>query len=402
MKTNFTYLIPICLVIFLTLLRCREPYNPPISNSNLNYLVVDGIIINGQDSTIVNLSRTDNISDSNFVPHPEFGARVTIIGAQGETYPLIEQTGGRYVTPQLNLNYNETYWLKIITSNGKQYISDSIPVKQTPAIDSLGWTKNGSTIQFYVNTHDAANNTRYYRWQYVETWQYNSIYNSDLIYENGALSVRTPSQNVYTCWNSNNSTDILVGTSTGLSQDVIFQQPLLLDSLSVYTYPVNIQLVLPELSQKFSSEYSLLVNQYAITPDAYVYWNNLKLNTEELGTLFSPEPSSQVQGNIHCITNPNEPVIGYIGASTLQQKRIFIKYNDLFLGSPTTPQIGCYEFGVPPDSFNFYFSKPILFTPVTYEFLNNGQLEGIYGAPTYCANCEFDGGVNVKPDYWPN
>jgi hypothetical protein len=57
---------------------------------------------------------------------------------------------------------------------------------------------------------------------------------------------------------------------------------------------------------------------------------------------------------------------------------------------------------MPPDSFNFYFSKPILFTPVTYEFTVNGQLESSDAAPTYCANCEFDGGVNVKPNYWPN
>jgi len=162
MKTNFTFLIPICLVLFLTLLRCRQPYNPSIAPSNLGYLVVDGIIINGQDSTIINLSRTENISDSNFVPQPEFGAHVTIIGLQGETYPLIEQTGGRYTSPQLNLNYNETYFLKIITSNGKQYISDSISAKQTPAIDSVGWKKNGSAVQFYVNTHDPLNNTKYY------------------------------------------------------------------------------------------------------------------------------------------------------------------------------------------------------------------------------------------------
>ncbi|HLY69408.1 MAG TPA: hypothetical protein VKR53_06740, partial [Puia sp.] len=64
--------------------------------------------------------------------------------------------------------------------------------------------------------------------------------------------------------------------------------------------------------------------------------------------------------------------------------------------------IGCYEFNVPPDSFNFYFSDPRLFTPVSYEFLNNGQLEYIYAAPTYCANCEAEGGINVKPFYWPN
>jgi hypothetical protein len=39
-----------------------------------------------------------------------------ILGAFGENYPLPEESAGRYVVPQLNLNYNETYQLKIITA----------------------------------------------------------------------------------------------------------------------------------------------------------------------------------------------------------------------------------------------------------------------------------------------
>src|ERR1700722_17573378 len=367
MRTN-NYRNIFLLLPLINGLSCRQPYFPSVAKSNLNYLVVDGTILNGADTTTITLSRTQNLTDSSYVLTGETGAQVSVIGENAETYPLIETGNGNYIAPQLNLNYNETYQLKIIRSNGNVYLSDSIPVKQTPPIDSVSWKDDSALMHFFVTTHDPSNNTRYYRWNYTETWQYRSTYFSKLIYQNGTLRERTPAENVYNCWSSANSTAILTGTSDALSQDIIYEQPILDDSLFTFLYPVNHQLILPGLSQKFTIEYSILVNQYAITEAAYAFWQNLKLNTEGLGGLFSPEPSSQIPGNIHCVTNPKQPVIGYITASTLQQKRIFINHFDLFHGSPATPEIGCYGFLAPPDSINYYFHYTQLFTPVDSAF----------------------------------
>src|ERR1700683_2223983 len=105
--------ILICSATYFQFIQCRQLYNPPVTRANLGYLVVDGIIINGEDSTIINLSRTQNITDSNSVPNPETGARISILGQNGETYGLTELTPGKYVTPALSLNYLENYQLKI-------------------------------------------------------------------------------------------------------------------------------------------------------------------------------------------------------------------------------------------------------------------------------------------------
>jgi hypothetical protein len=56
--------------------------------------------------------------------------------------------------------------------------------------------------------------------------------------------------------------------------------------------------------ERISSRYSTLVRQFAISPNTYNYWQNLK-NTEQLGTLFDAQPS-QLVGNAHCAV-PNEP-----------------------------------------------------------------------------------------------
>ena len=387
-----------CIVFF----DCRQTYSPNILRSNLNYLVVDGILVNGPDSTFISLSRTQNITDSNFSTKAETGANMMLLGEYGENFPLTEESAGKYVVPQLNLNFNETYQLKIITASGSVYLSDTIPVRQTPPIDSVSWKDNDTSVNIYVTTHDPLNKTWYYRWTYGETWQYNAISFSQLVYENGTIVTRTPAQNVYNCWSSDSSTSLLIGTSTGLSSDIIYEQPLVVDTLMVNYYPVNIPLLLPGLNQKFRTEYSIIVYQYAINQAAYNYWYNLKQTTEDLGGLFSSQPSSQVPGNIHNVANPNEPVLGYITASSVQEKRIFINHYDLFRGTAVTPQIGCTEFLVQPDSLYYYLHYTQLYIPLDSVENVFGQFLGIETAASYCADCRTNGGVTTKPPYWPN
>src|SRR5215471_1504426 len=131
------------MTIFFTayLSACREPYTPPSIKNENHYLVVNGFINSGNDSTIFFLGRTVGLTDSTINP-PELNAQVSILGEFGENYPLVNFGNGEYATGSLALNPSETYQLHIITSNGKEYLSDSIPVLQTPPIDSLNWRQD--------------------------------------------------------------------------------------------------------------------------------------------------------------------------------------------------------------------------------------------------------------------
>ncbi len=88
------------------------------------------------------------------------------------------------------------------------------------------------------------------------------------------------------------------------------------------TLPLPIQ-TLQENSEQVSYLYSILVYQSALTDSGYNYMSILQKNTESLGSIFDVQ-SSQLVGNIHCLTKPMEQVIGYISAGTIQQQRIFI------------------------------------------------------------------------------
>jgi hypothetical protein len=385
------------LLIFflLSVISCRKPYNPPATNVNVNYLVVEGVINSGPDSTIIQLSRTTALN-SGPKTVTETNAIVTVLSDAGDKYILTEGLPGTYTYNGLNLPTTKKYCLHITTSNGEQYQSAFMANEQTPAIDSVGYAVQGSGLQFNVSTHDNTNNTRYYRWDYDETWSYFSLNKSLIYYKNQQILPRLLNDSlIYECYEHGTpSNSIFVATSSHLAQDVISHAPLGYVAAS---------------TGKITRIYSLLVKQYAITGDAFTYWTLLKKNSEQLGSIFDAQPSS-LTGNIQCITNPAEPVIGFISVSTITTKRIFV--NGVYLpfpvpyNLPPPPQAEC-----PVDS--------ILFAPAfTYnvrlsdifaagENVPIGAVE-MYGvvigytyARTDCVDCRVLGGTNIKPSYWP-
>ena len=150
----------------ITMSDCKEVYNPPSVKNNPFFLVVDGIVVSGNDSTHITLSRTKSLTDS--APTvKELGAQVFVLGESGVSYPFTEIGNGQYATSQLPLNSTEQYQLKISTNDGNEFRSGFSKVLTSPSIDSVYWIQDSSGVQIYLNTHDPANNTRYYRWENI-------------------------------------------------------------------------------------------------------------------------------------------------------------------------------------------------------------------------------------------
>ena len=351
---------------------CKQAYEPPAIQVKTNYLVVDGIINSGQDSTIITLSRTKSLTDTGFTIIPELNASVFIEEEGGSSYLLSALGNGQYGTGPLILNNNKNYRLKI-QATGKVYSSDYVPVKQTPPIDSLSWEQPGN-LTFFVNTHDPNNTTRYYRWEYDETWQYQTPYESFYIFENGQIRNRDSSELVHICYRHANSNDIILGTSTQLSEDIITHVPLV---------------TIPQNSRKLSMTYSLNVRQYALTEEAFKYWQLLEKNTQRVGTLFDAQPS-QLIGNIHSESDPAEPL-----SPRRRSKRIFVTtYNLRNWHSPE--EIICTNKIVSYDSAIIYLSlDPTI--GVAYRVTGGG----VALSKHECYDCTLLGGTNKKPSFWP-
>jgi len=367
-------------ILMLLVTTCKKPYEPTVLIKGDNYLVVDGFINTSANGvTTLLLSRTKNLTDT-VVSIPERNASVRIISASGSNYPLQEQGDGMYVSNALQLNGNTQYGIQITTAGGKQYASDLVTPKQTPPIDSVSWVQDTAGVHVTVNTHDPQNNTRYYRWQYIQTWEYHAQLETAWGLQNNVIYPRTPTDQVFICYRTTNSTRVLLGSSAALSQDVISQMPL-------FTIPSN--------DSTLAQRMSILVKQYALTPAAHSYWQIIQKNSEQLGTLFDLQPS-QLEGNLHCISNPNEPVVGFVTAGTETQKRIFISVFDLYDWRSPRGSYNCLVLTIPQDPNDFSKWTYPDATYVPWYFATGS----IIIAKKVCIDCRESGGTTVKPAFW--
>lgn len=362
--------------IALCMLACRDQYPLPSEANNLKLLVVEGFL-NSNGPTSVRLSRTSNLSDPASVV-AESGAQVMVEGDDNTTAILTGNNSGEYTNPQLNLKTNQKYRLKIISADGKEYRSDFVPVQASPDVDSVHWKRTAEGVKFYVSTHDPQNKTWYYRWEYLETWEIHSALLSYYVYRDPNVVPRQDPFSIYFCWKNDLSKVILLNSSARLSQDVISAQPL-------HTIPIG--------TERISVRYSLLVKQYALTREAYQFWDILRKNTEQLGTLFDAQPS-QVLSNIHAVNDPNDPVIGFISAGSFAEKRIFVKESEV---APWPYRRECEPRNIPNDSLKFYFSN-MAWIPLEQWFIMN-FFAGYTAGLRNCVDCTV-GGSPVKPAFW--
>lgn len=370
------------MLLLLVPAQCRKPYVPVVFVKGDNYLVVDGFINTsaGGVTTIV-LSRTKNLTDT-VLSIPEQNATVFIQSAAGAVYPLQETgTQGNYNSSPLTLDGNAQYRVVVTTAAGKKYQSDLVAAKQTPAIDSVNWQQDSKGVQLFVNTHDPANNTRFYRWQYVQTWEYHSQLETSWGISNGVVYARNLTDQVHICYNTSFSTGVLLGTSAALSEDVISKAP-------IGTFLQN------DTTLQYRA--SFLVKQYALTPAAYFYWQIIQKNSQQLGTLFDLQPS-QLEGNIHALSDAAEPVVGYISAGTATEKRIFINKSDLQNWQAPPGTYNCQPVNVPQNPNNFLLVDLPDNSYGVWYFVSNGP---VVLAKNTCLDCTLNGGTNKKPAFW--
>ncbi len=406
MKKSITLL----LLAAIAAISCRKPYDPPAITKPNGYLVVEGTINSGADSTFIKLSRTINIS-SNAQISSELHAVVSVQGDQGTFYPLTEMGNGKYSCAGLNLDNAHQYRLSIKTTDNKQYQSAYMTELNSPAIDSVSWDTKGALnvpgVNIYVNTHDPSGKVLYYRWTYNETWAFHASFSS-CCYTNGdTILPRNAKMDITDCWQSDTSSNIILGSSAKLSKDVILKAPV--------TQVVS-------TAEKLETTYSILVTQYALTADGYNFYKNVRLTSQGLGGIFDAEPS-QINGNITCVSNPAEPVIGYIGVGATTKQRIFITTAQLpsWAAIPFYPGCTIFMIGVPPheccsygvggfnevDEYINYLSSSFFkgttslpLVPVAPIGLPGQPPTGYTATERQCADCTLRG-TNKKPAFFP-
>ena len=379
MKRN--YISTVILSILFFSLACKKPFIHDGITESPSLLVVEGVI-NTAGQTTIYLSRTLKLADK-LKASTEIKAKVQVEGQNNTIFPLTETAAGAYSAPPMNLNPNQQYRLRIKTASGKEYLSDLMTVHTTPAIDSVNWEKTTEGVKIYVNAHDSKNNTKYYQWDYQETWEIRSSAYSENIYKNGVMVARDQNEMLalFTCYVNEKSTGLLIASTAKLSSDVVHRFPL-----------VTIQ----NRAEKLDVRYSILTKQYAIGQEAFEYLSIMKKNSEQQGSFFDIQPS-EINGNIKCISNPNELVIGFMTISGIMEKRIFINYTQV---PGWNFNMNCGTLTVPnrKDSLDAFFKDGK--NLVTISNLGaSGKIETYNGSTANCLDCRLKGS-SIKPVFW--
>jgi len=368
-----------CLILFLIFLffnSCITQFTPQ-TNEDKQLLVVEGLITDQPVVNTIKLSKSIPLGTKS-TANPLSGCIVSISDDLGNTYQLSETDSGNYVTdPALfKGEIGRKYSLHIKTNTlNHNYNYESLPVemKPVPPIDSVYYERKvimeteGITTQegcqVYLNTHDPTNQCKYYRWKYSETWEFVLPY-----YVTNRV-----------CWISNNSDVINIKNTSVLGEDRIEK------------YPINF---ISNETDRLKVKYSILVNQYSLTEDEYLYWEKLQSFSEQVGGLYDMIPSA-VPSNVYCTDDPKQEVLGYFSVSAISSKRIFIK--DRFAG-----QIDLYTACIADTVFGGS-SIPFLNTNA-WVIITVPMPPPGYRVITYirgCADCTTRGTI-TEPDFWNN
>ncbi len=380
------------LLLFLTV-HCREEYNVVLRTNGNGVLVVEGIM-NARGKTKISLSRTTRLADKRIAA--EVGAFLFIEGENnGAVYPLIETQQGVYESGDNVFDAATKYKLRIRTADNREYETDYKSFLVTPPVDSLSWRQTPAGLDIFSNAKSEGD-VKYYKLDYDETWEFHSAYRTLLgfketspgsgVYQVVYLDPVTQSVDttLFVCYNSRSSSNINLVSTEALDSNIVFTP--------VKTYTRG--------AIELSVLYSILVKQYGLSKEGYEFYVKMKKNTESLGSIFDAQPS-EISGNVKCITDPSELVIGYVEFTTIEEKRLFIDNRDL------------NDWGYEQDC-QYYFSNPHpndadvilqlvkerLVPTVVAKYTMGGGIEKFDVQKEQCVDCRLRGS-NIKPDFWP-
>ena len=383
-------------VLFVFNVSCLEEIDLQTETAFESAIVVEATLTNELIQQKVLLSRTYKLEEEG--PTQLNGATVKVVGG-GSTYVFYESQSGVYLSNTVFAAQSSIeYQLEISTPNGSNYISTLKTLTQETQIEELfferGFNENQEEgVSVFVNSFDPTGNSKFYRFEYEETYK-----------------IIAPTYSVL---------DLHVNFGPPIS---FFLTPKPTQQLICYATEVSNKIILESTNQfeedrltnfraRFikrddaiiSHRYSILVKQYIQSIEAFEFYKKLdELSSSE--NLFSQLQPGFLIGNMTSLSNASEKVLGYFEVSSVDSKRIFFNYEELFPDEMLPPYfISCNEFApieVSPgggsplaDALtqgNKYYRSN--FEPMEFE-------GGYYLVAPACGDCTVLGALD-PPEYW--
>lgn len=387
-------------------------------------IVIEATITNELIQQEILLSRAFALDSSGSAP--ESNASVKVVDDLQNEYTFLETEPGKYMsTSVFNAQSNRSYTLQVTTSDGKSYGSPPTQLTQATQIDNLvaerGFNEDGEEgVSIFVDSFDPTGNSKFYRYTYEETYKVIAPYyaspelivnNDDFPYPadflnrfNSAIEIieffvikqlREVQEQV--CYNTVKSNNIIIESTNLLEEDRVNRLKLRFINRNNFI---------------LAHRYSILVKQYIQTSESHAFYETLKQFSES-ENLFSQTQPGLINGNVFSENNKSEKVLGYFEVSSVNSKRVYFNYKDLFPDEILPPfYINCSHFDAPALLKRDLSSGMITHSPLQ-DAVNDGKQfwednllneELNSGAPYVlvlppCGDCTVLGS-NIKPDFW--
>ena len=384
------YLIAFCCCVTA----CVYPYTPELDEAPEGILAVDANITIGDVST-VRLGGLYSLYPTEYSRYPDFSdAKVWLEDDAGGTYRGYPAYGSysaysSYIdaaTPIFNIDTEnvpgDRRYRLCIEALGATYTSDWSDFGEPPVISDIQFMVDDEYVTVAVSLEGGPDATGYALLSFDETWRFHVDYipqytvtpigNSFRIEDTG------PDQSKFYCWRSVDNqrsypVDYTSMTGSGVTNWPL-QKFLRTDSRNHQRYCVN-------------------VKARTISKSTYRFLKNLEDNSQGGDNLFTPTPG-EIAGNLHCESDPDRMVLGYVLFSKSVSKRGWL--DSRFLKN--RPGSAYVLLWLLPELYKMYYDSG--FTVLDYtETPREG--EGPYGwGPPQCYDCTAAGGTLTRPDFW--
>lgn len=391
MKTPYPIRLAV-LAAALAVTSCIYPFHPDVKGSD-DRLVIEGSIVVGATS-VFSFSSVFPIGmpESAMILHSFTGY---IEGEDGTKLgPEESSPGATLHFDTTTLPEGQRYRVHFEdTRNGRVFESDWVEVCSAPVIDDLTYImdKERNELDIALSMHCQGHS--YFRWSYTETWEYTANRRATHYFDNQrAQETKDPIQglmtfengeNIYYCWDTNESPDIKIFDTSEQSEDRFVD----LEFHRIARYDQKLQVL-----------YRLDVRLEALTQEAYLYWKNIEDNSQNQGTIFSPTPS-QMPGNIRCITDADIPVIGYVNACRQATGRMYYDNSQEFFSTYRVITSEDEVVNLQPSEFFLYYQQQYIVLNVQWDSPSGPVYSWV---PKSCADCRIKGGTKNRPADWPN
>jgi hypothetical protein len=376
-------------IILIVIVSCVETY---FINDEVGFepvLVVDALITDENEEQQIIISESTSLIEYSL--HAVHNCQVYVTDMQGNKFIFTENADKGYYFGTIPFEFlltGNAFKVFIETAQGKRYESKFETMTACPEVDSVYYEFVVDTnevsklvesvgLQFYVDLRTHENDSKFYRWQVDETYEYHSTWPIELYWDGEEFKNEGPKYSFFTCYKNESIKQIYAATTKNVAFDYL-------------KYPLNF---VDNSTQKLYWRYSLFVKQLSITEDAYSYWKLLAANSQESGGLDDNQPAS-IKGNISCISHPDENVLGYFSVSSVSAKRIFTK-DELRLYH--SDEVFCRQFT--RDVFNFQ-KIPEEQLPYYMAPVPEGASPDLYFANQDCFDCRMKGGILEVPEFW--